>query len=127
MELLLCFQWRWKILAISLDVITDFAIAEGCLLFLFKVHITFFMQANNTVVTVVLRTSFFLYLFILGGREVGGGCCFVCFFPPYLFIFFLYCSPLGSPCSLAGNHTRNSSIQTIPYSELSLFTRYQQA
>lgn len=74
--------------AISLDDKTDFAIAEGCVLLLFKVCITFFVKANNTVVTVILRTScffFFVFVYLVGVEE---SCFLLAFFPP-VFLNFL--------------------------------------
>lgn len=72
--------------AISLDDKTDFAIAEGCVLLLFKVCITFFVKANNTVVTVILRTSFFFCICLFG--RVEESCFLLAFFPP-VFLNFL--------------------------------------
>lgn len=92
--------------AISLDDKTDFAIAEGCVLLLFKVCITFFVKANNTVVTVILRTScFFFFCICLFGRG-GGELFFVGFFPPCIFKFSYFIALHLVPCVL--------SLESIP-------------
>lgn len=90
--------------AISLDDKTDFAIAEGCVLLLFKVCITFFVKANNTVVTVILRTSFFFVFVYLGGVEES--CFLLACFPPCIFKFSYFIALLLVPCVL--------SLESIP-------------